>query len=601
MGNADFIYVLFLLPNMVSTRVTISDTITIDTSFYYRRFETFPSKLATLDYSVTFNLTRIKHQRDTKGCNVILDIYTTEYDKNLNTNCSNDGFGQLRNENLWTPLYLRHRPYRFTTCKPDEKDSDMLHCQGQTTIQDYVPRKYGFSFGYECSFTAKPSLIGLSYNFTISGQANSTQCLLIQYLPGTMKECLSFYNHTSLPNMIGDHDITSVKRSLSPFTAFEAFISYISSQLPTGGCYKHIKEVFCRISFPQCDHMRNQVIHICKETCFIFLNSCLKFLNSALHSYLKTAPFSHWRKIADRNITDELDCNYLPSVNDPVPCYYQPVTCNPPPNVTNARKINGSERDGSYLAKFQVEYECVNETFEMEGNSTVTCLYSGEWYKIPKCLKRKREKSNKSNLNPLSIVILLLIAPFCIFIITYIARRYICRTKKSLLLKRNREYDAFVCYNFDEDHFFVFDSILPELEDNHDPPLKMFIHDRDFTPGRAITVNICSAINNCNSAIIVMSQGFIDSPRCREEFTKCLAESEEDPAFKLFIILMEEVDTLVNIPENMQIFFKEKTYVKKDDPKLFEKIGNHLWLMREQDIKDDNMEQDCLFDNQDEG
>ena len=58
---------------------------------------------------------------------------------------------------------------------------------------------------------------------------------------------------------------------------------------------------------------------------------------------------------------------------------------------------------------------------------------------------------------------------------------------------------------------------------------------------------------------------------------------------------------LRNIPENISIFFKEKTYVKKDDPKLFEKIGNHLWLMREHDIKDDNMEQEYLFGNQDEG
>ena len=126
MGNADFICVLFLLPNMIRNKVTISDVITTDMSFYYRRLETFPSKLATLEYSVTFNYTKVKHQRDTKGCNVILDIYTTEYDRNLETNCSKDGFGQLRNENLWTPLHLRYHPYRFTTCKLDGKDSDML-------------------------------------------------------------------------------------------------------------------------------------------------------------------------------------------------------------------------------------------------------------------------------------------------------------------------------------------------------------------------------------------------------------------------------------------------------------------------------------------
>ena len=220
----------------------------------------------------------------------------------------------------------------------------------------------------------------------------------------------------------------------------------------------------------------------------------------------------------------------------------------------------------------------------------MTCLYSGKWYKIPKC-----ETKNESNLNPLSIVIPLLIAPFCIFIVTHIARRYVCRRKKLFLLKRNREYDAFVCYNFDADHQFIFNSIL--LEENHDPPLKMFIHDRDFTPGREISINIYNAINKCNSAIIVMSQGFIDSQRCREEFTKCLAESEEDPAFKLFIVLMEEFDTLDNVPENMKVFFREKTCLKKDDSELYEKIGNHLKNMRKHDVSDNNIELKHLFQN----
>ena len=124
----------------------------------------------------------------------------------------------------------------------------------------------------------------------------------------------------------------------------------------------------------------------------------------------------------------------------------------------------------------------------------------------------------------------------------------------------------------------------------------MFIHDRDFTPGRDISINIQNAINNCNSAIIVMSQGFVDSPRCREEFTKCLAESRDDPAFKLFVILKGENNTLVNVPENMKLFCKEKTYLKRDDPELFKKIGNHLKLMRQHD----NIEHEHLFQNQDE-
>ena len=192
MSNIALILILF--PNIATDSVTLSDVVTTDTSFYCRRFETFPSKLATLEYSVMFNMTKINRHCDADGCNVrsVLDIYTTEYDKNLQTNCSKDGFGQLRNENLHTPLYHRYKPYRFTTCKLDEKYSDILHCEGRTTIQDYIPRKYGFSFGYECDVSAKPSLVGLSYNFTISGQSNRTLCLPLPRLPKTMEECLAF-------------------------------------------------------------------------------------------------------------------------------------------------------------------------------------------------------------------------------------------------------------------------------------------------------------------------------------------------------------------------------------------------------------------------
>ena len=60
----------------------------------------------------------------------------------------------------------------------------------------------------------------------------------------------------------------------------------------------------------------------------------------------------------------------------------------------------------------------------------------------------------------------------------------IVNNPKRLQLNRHKDYDAFVCYNFDDDRNFVFDSILPELEDNHDPPLRMFL--------KAVTQNCLS-------------------------------------------------------------------------------------------------------------
>ena len=143
-------------------------------------------------------------------------------------------------------------------------------------------------------------------------------------------------------------------------------------------------------------------------------------------------------------------------------------------------------------------------------------------------------------------------------------------------LKENRDriFDAFVLYHFDTDDDFVVNFLLPELEEERD--LKLCIHSRNFTPGRNIKDNIEEAIEASSSAIIVMSQGFVDSMWCKEEFVDCYIENMKDPAFNLFVIMMQPVDTLVNISNYMETFFETKTYLQVHDPELFSKLATHL-------------------------
>ena len=94
------VLLLILLPSIAASSLTISNMLKQDTSFYYRRIETFPSQQATLEYTAFFNVTRINAHCGIGNCTVILDIYTTDDDKNLQRNCSEDDYGQLRNENL---------------------------------------------------------------------------------------------------------------------------------------------------------------------------------------------------------------------------------------------------------------------------------------------------------------------------------------------------------------------------------------------------------------------------------------------------------------------------------------------------------------------
>ena len=282
-----------------------------------------------------------------------LDIYTTENDQNLKMNCSRNAYGQLRNENLFTPMTHQFKQYRFTTCKLDDMDSNLLHCTGGTTIQDYLPRHYGFSFDYACRRSLKPSLVGLSYNFTISQQSNETKC---SATPSVIFNCRQFYDLMSLPNMIGDPDWSSVKDWVYDLKTIDAIVS--------------------TFVFPQCNATMNQVIHTCREMCFEAMDACLPHAEIYLQTIvsLPTKLVNNWIGKSQIDLSDSINRNYLPSVNDSIPCFYKAVICGSPPNITNARLVKGHKaNDETYRSKSQVQYECLDETFWMEGNGTVIC------------------------------------------------------------------------------------------------------------------------------------------------------------------------------------------------------------------------------------
>ena len=54
-----------------------------------------------------------------------------------------------------------------------------------------------------------------------------------------------------------------------------------------------------------------------------------------------------------------------------------------------------------------------------------------------------------------------------------------------------------------------------------------------------------------------------------------------DPAFKLFVIMMQPTETLENTSLYMDSFFDHKTYLERNDEKLFRKISNYLSWVKE--------------------
>ena len=260
--------------------------------------------------------------------------------------------------------------------------------------------------------------------------------------------------------------------------------------------------------------------------------------------------------------------------------------------VTNAQVFTNFSHRGQYLLPTTAEYSC-SEGFKLHGDKIIKCLSSGVWSLAPHCLPEQIQWL----LLLLPILLILLTILILIAIYTHKMSTKERKQKEQNLIqlemeqmdetlrpspeKRKRVYDAIVFYNFDSEQNFVVDRLLSELEENRN--FKLCFHCRDFRPGRRIEDNIKDAIEGSNSAIIIMSQGFVDSMWCREEFTHCYIENMKDPAFNLFVIMMQPADTLVNLSNDMKTFFDTKTYLQVHDPELFAKLATHLENARDSD------------------
>ena len=423
------------------------------------------------------------------------------------------------------------------------------------------------------TFASTVSLNGLVFNITIYRLTDNVTCFPIT----GDSICYQYYKYGALPHLLGEENLSVL-----------LFLLRNNFQ-----CYQHAIELLCHLYIPQCRWgYPKQRIHPCREMCNDYLRAC-------------------------GNDAIDMNCDYLPSLNDGTPCYDNKEMCDCPLIVMNAFVFMQNTKERTQIAK----YSC-NEGYRLEGNSTITCLYTGEWSSEPPvCLAETTVTPIQKTWVQVLIAIFTLVV-MVVIIIAVIQKMRLKATEKidlqreqveigielkeidELLMlyrkqkapvknispvKRNRVFDGFVLYHFDSDDNFVVETLLPELEENRN--FRLCMHSRDFTPGRDIKDNIEEAIEGSNSAIIIMSQGFVDSIWCKEEFTHCYIENMKDPAFNLFVIMMQPADTLVNISDYMKTFIANKTYLQIKDPELFTKLGNHLEDVKQleiEDIDDDN-------------
>lgn len=543
----------------------VSGTIDFDTKFFHRTLSDYPAKQVSLRYTIKYNVGIFPQPP-------ILAIHTSMDEVSLSEKCYMNNFGQLRNENLRVPLPEMRGPYRYTNRKVI---NGTFLAEADHKIYDYLERNFSFSFGYDCeSLGHNLSLKGIFYDVSINDHRNESRCTKIPNLVGYLKDCHQFYSQFSVQNLVGElGDVYQIDQNAKLLSRIEDLFLFVNVRL--ADLYQYYQELKCRILIPECHVEKEVVIHPCQEMGFDFLASFQEKIDSG--NDFGIIP-------EDRIFSYLFNASYLPSSNGSIPCFYKPVLCAGPPVVAYAKP----EQDGhEFPAKTTLKYSCV-DTFVLEGNSTVTCLYSGNWSRPPVCT------APGSDLVAILVpVVSVLVMVVLLGVLVWLKCRKTRKIHKHV--PRQTSCDAFVCYNFDNDNDYVISELLPELDEefnnenieeiNHEnnhchQKFKIIFESRDFEPGLMIEENIKNAIDKCNCAIIVMSQGFLDSPWCRKEFQSCKLENERDGSFKIFIIMMQPVNELVNVNASMEEIFQTTTFLKKDDPDLLKKLKTNLRGLR---------------------
>ena len=503
------------------------------------------------------------------SCCPVLDISSYNRVEHTERECFHES---VKNELVWYRGVYALKPLER------EQESSEITCTIQSDVYSCIvndktlyfePKKTRYLIGYECSDSRK-SLQGMKYRFNFTTISNTTTCEPVDVSLLSIP-CSDYFLWTSFPNILGH------KNQHFASTVLDIVTTVIDSlKDPTiEPCYKHVGAFLCGLFFPPCttwefDRTRlpssvdeatvnesaitvDKLLFPCKEMCEEFAWGCISFLYPII-----TIAY----------------CEYFPSFNESDTCIWDKVTCpNPPPSVKNAAIVNTIFEN--YSIGTSVEYQC-DEKYSMEGNGTVNCKPSGNWHEVPECI------SDVSPKLEIIIPVTLLVIAISIIVVTvfFIKRR---RSRNAVETtkypKRNRAYDAFVSYfseGSNEDRLFVRRILQPRLEEQASPPFRLFFHERNFRADRLISANILDAINKSNSAIVIMSQEYVNSLWCREEFEEIIEEQKKDRAYRLFVIMRQEHKTLHNCSIYMNRYFRSKTYFESSDVDLWAKIESEL-------------------------
>ena len=108
----------------------------------------------------------------------------------------------------------------------------------------------------------------------------------------------------------------------------------------------------------------------------------------------------------------DMNCDYLPTSIGDIECHDKTVKCSSDHfTVQNGTVLFNNATQRIYRA----EVSC-NDGFRLEGNSTISCLYSGKWSsKLPVCLPATEDRARSESW------VLVLRSVFILYIVAMVA------------------------------------------------------------------------------------------------------------------------------------------------------------------------------------
>ena len=293
-------------------RNSVSGTIDEDTSWFLSNLSVRPTMMASIEYHIQYQYQYYQYHRYYEGRYEIFEnppiltfYYKGQDSPNLGRKCYSEMHGQLFNQDLAIPLYVRYTEKFWCN---DKLYGKIWDCYGRIEIQDFEPKSYFFSLGFKCNETGG-NLKGLKYDVRIYDESNETSCLAVNMTELQQIDfCEQSYRDVAFPNPLGHTDSATAISALESFlndlnNQVRSLIKYEANHKSWNKCLKKLKPFLCDIYLPQCLSEKNKILLPCRDTCKFIAQDCSLF----------TIPLD--------NFGMDVNCDYLPPCPPTYPNY----------------------------------------------------------------------------------------------------------------------------------------------------------------------------------------------------------------------------------------------------------------------------------------